>query len=307
MGKFTNIHLFVKKIPENLFTKQNFQKIQLVIKKIIKIANQSKYNLNFDISCSQFLDKKFKYQITKHKNLPNKSELNSDLIIIIGGDGSMLKSIRENINNDIPILGINQGRLGFLTDLNIDKLSVNLEKILKGNYIQEKRSLLQATIKKSNHKKPTHIKYHAVNEIVLYNDKIPKLIEFQIYINGKFILQQRADGLVIATPTGSTAYSLSAGGPILDPKLKVITLVPLYPHTLSSRPIVINEDSIIELKIINQNLNIEYGLNFDGQKNISLNIEDQIIITKHPKEFNLIHPTDYNYFSILREKLGWNN
>ncbi len=307
MGKFTNIHLFVKKIPQNLFTKQNLQKIQIVIKNIIKIANQSKYKLNFDISCSQFLERKIKYQITKYKTLPDKSELNSDLIIIIGGDGSMLKSIRENINNDIPILGINQGRLGFLTDLNVDKLSINLDRILRGKYIQEKRSLLQATIKKIKHNKPTNIKYHAVNEIALYNDKIPKLIEFQIYINGKFVLQQRADGLVIATPTGSTAYSLSAGGPILDPKLKVITLVPLYPHTLSSRPIVVNEDSIIELKIINQNPNIEYGLNFDGQKNIGLNVEDQIIIAKHPKEFTLIHPTDYNYFSILREKLGWNN
>lgn len=317
MAQFTNIYLFVKKIPDDLAKQQTTKVINSIIQNIIKITNQLKYNLNFDISCNQFLDKKLQYStltnktyknLMTHDKMNNKSPLNPDLIIIIGGDGSMLKTIRDNVHNDIPLLGINQGRLGFLADLNVNKLNINLKKILQGKYTIEKRSLLQATIKtnKSVHK-PKTITYHAVNEIVLYNTKIPKLIEFQIYINGKFVLQQRADGLAIATPTGSTAYSLSAGGPILDPKLKVITIVPLYPHTLRSRPIVVDEDSIIELKIINPHTNIKCQLNFDGQKNITVNTEDQIIITKHHKKFTLIHPIEYNYFNILREKLGWNN
>lgn len=293
MGKFQNIHLFIKKISPNLHNKQNIIEINNIFNTIVNILEKQRCNLYFDISCNQFL-----------KKYNSKPPSKCDLIIVIGGDGSLLNSIRETIDTKVPILGIHKGRLGFLADLSINKIKYSLTKILAGEFIEEKRSLLFAKIKKNNKKT---LKYSAVNDIVLYNGKIPKLIEFQIFIDNQFVLQQRSDGLLIATPTGSTAYSLSAGGPILYPTLKNFTLVPLYPHTLSSRPLVVSSDSIIQLKILNHENNPDCGLSFDGQENVMLENNDQIIITKYPTEARLIHPLDYNYFTILREKLGWNN
>ncbi len=295
MGKFKNIHLFIKKILLNSNSQQNIIEIQEIFNTIINILNKKNCNLSFDITCEQFLTKKQK---------PTPIKNNCDLIIVIGGDGSLLNCIRKTIDTKVPILGIHKGKLGFLADLNFNKIKSNLIKILSGEFIAEERNLLQAEIKR-NHQKT--ITYPAANDIVLYNGKIPKLIEFQIFINNQFVVELRADGLIVATPTGSTAYSLSAGGPILYPTLKNLTLVPLYPHTLSSRPIVVSEDSLIELKILNQEKNIDCGLSFDGQKNIILQPGDQIIINKYPTDVKLIHPVDYNYFATLREKLGWNN
>jgi len=296
MGKFKNIYLFAKKFSLNSFNKQNFLEIKDAINHTINILHTQNCNLYFDATCKQFLTKR-----------PGRGQsptpTNYDLIIVIGGDGSLLNAIRETIDLKAPILGIHKGRLGFLADLNINKIKSNLTKILSGKYIEEKRSLLYVKIKRKN----KTITSSAVNDIVLYNGKIPRLIEFQIFIDKQFVLQQRADGLIITTPTGSTAYSLSAGGPILYPTLKNFTLVPLSPHTLSSRPLVISEDSLIELKILHNSNTTDCGLSFDGQKNILLQPNDQITITKYPTEIRLIHPTNYNYFTVLREKLGWNN
>ena len=296
MGKFKNIYLFAKKFSLNSLNKQNFLEIKDAINHTINILHTQNCNLYFDATCKQFLTKR-----------PGRGQsptpTNYDLIIVIGGDGSLLNAIRETIDLKAPILGIHKGRLGFLADLNINKIKSNLTKILSGKYIEEKRSLLYVKIKRKN----KTITSSAVNDIVLYNGKIPRLIEFQIFIDKQFVLQQRADGLIITTPTGSTAYSLSAGGPILYPTLKNFTLVPLSPHTLSSRPLVISEDSLIELKILHNSNITDYGLSFDGQKNILLQPNDQITITKYPTEIRLIHPINYNYFTVLREKLGWNN
>lgn len=227
-----------------------------------------------------------------------------DLIIVIGGDGSFLSTTRKVVDLNIPIVGIHKGRLGFLADLSINNIKSSLTKILSGNYLKEHRSLLQATIIKAKNKKQI-LKKQAVNDIVLYNGKIPRLMEFKILINDQSVLQLRADGLIIATPTGSTAYSLSAGGSILYPTLKVFNLVPMSPHTLNARPLVINENSIIKLEIIDNQNNNECGLSFDGQDYVKLSIGDQININKYPKELRLIHPINYNYFNTLREKLGW--
>lgn len=295
MGNFKNIHLFVKKFSPKINNTQNIIEIHNIFNSIVNILKKHNCNLYFNASCNQFLK--------KHNSKLYNNNPNYDLIIVIGGDGSLLNSIRETIDTKTPILGIHKGRLGFLADLNINKIKSNLTKILAGEYIEEKRSLLFAKIIKN---KKT-LKYSAVNDIVLYNGAIPKLIEFQIFIDNQFVLQQRSDGLLIATPTGSTAYSLSAGGPIVYPTLKSFTLVPLYPHTLSSRPLVVSADSIIQLKILHNENNPDCGLSFDGQSNVQLEQDDQIIITKYPIEARLIHPTNYNYFTVLREKLGWNN
>ena len=311
MCKFKNIHLFVKKKLSNSNNKQNISETKKIFNTILNTLKNNNYNLSFDISCKELLPATkqnfFKNDLlksTKHI-VPNKC----DLLMIIGGDGSILNYIRKTVDKQLPFLGINQGRLGFLADLNINKIKTELIKILSGKFVIENRSLLCAKVKKKSSNHFTH--YLAVNDIVLCNNKIPKLIEFQIFINNKFVLQQRADGLIISTPTGSTAYSLSAGGPILYPALKIFSLVPLYPHTLTSRPLVISEDSTINLKILKQKNNTRFdsncSLSFDGQEHVELALEDEVIISKYPIDARLIHPKNYNYFATLREKLGWNN
>ena len=278
---FKNIGLFVKKITADL-DKSQISGIKAAVNQVTKILEQQNYNLYLDNECLK------------------KS---CDLIIVIGGDGSFLSAARTIIDANVPILGIHKGRLGFLADLNFDKIKSSLMAILSGKYIEERRSLLQASVVPTNNKKIS--KNCALNDIVFFNGKIPRLMEFEIFIDKQFVLQLRADGLIIATPTGSTAYSLSAGGPILYPTLRVFNLVPMSPHTLSSRPLVINENSNIQLKLLDHPNNTDCGLSFDGQNYVKLNISDQIIITKYPTELRLIHPVKYNYFTMLREKLGW--
>jgi len=300
MGKFKNIYIYIKKFPQNVLSKKT-KEIKHILSVVYQTLLAKNCEVNFDTSCSQFLDQTNLDQI----NFVNSNISNNccDLIIVIGGDGSLLQVIRDKLDFKAPILGINQGRLGFMADLSVSNIADDLANIIDGEFIEESRSLLQASITDQQQNNSLHT---AVNDIVLYNNKIPKLIEFQVFIDQKLVLQPRADGLVIATPTGSTAYALSAGGPILYPDLPVITMLALYPHSLNSRPIVINENSIIELKIINRDPTIEYGLNFDGQNNISLQPQDKILITKHPLATKLIHPLGYDYFNVLRSKLGWN-
>lgn len=280
--QFKNIGLFVKNITNNLDKYQNLKelkKIQKASQKVIQILKQQ--------NCNVYLE-------------PKCLKKPCDLIIVIGGDGSFLSTARVMVDHHVPILGIHKGNLGFLADLNFNKIKANLIAILNGKYIEERRILLNATINN------TKSNYIALNDVILYNSKIPKLMEFEIYIDQQFVLKLRADGLIIATPTGSTAYALSAGGPILSPTLKVFNLVPMSAHTLSSRPLIIDENSSMQLKILNNRNNIDCGLCFDGQNNVPLSPGDHINITKHQNELKLIHPINYNYFATLREKLGWN-
>lgn len=277
-NKFKNIGIFIKSAPN--------QEIKQAVNTVTKILVEHNCSIYTGIAALK------------------KS---CDLIIVIGGDGSFLSTTRKVVDLNIPIVGIHKGRLGFLADLNINHIKSSLIKILSGNYLEEHRSLLQANIiKTKGNNKQQILKKHAVNDIVLYNGKIPRLMEFKVFIDDQLVLQLRADGLIIATPTGSTAYSLSAGGSILYPTLKVFNLVPMSPHTLNSRPLVINENSIIKLEITDNPNNTQCGLSFDGQNYVKLSIGDQISINKYPNELKLIHPQNYNYFNTLREKLGWN-
>lgn len=283
--QFKNIGLFIKPIHKNSSNKtlEDYNGIKKAVNQVTKILEQQ--NCNIYLGAASL-------------------KKTCDLIIVIGGDGSFLSTTRAVVDTNTPILGIHKGRLGFLADLNINKIKSSLMKILSGHYIEENRSLLQANIIKSNNKKSINL--NALNDIVLYNGKIPRLMEFKIFIDNQFVLQLRADGFIVATPTGSTAYSLSAGGPILYPTLKIFNLVPMSPHTLSSRPIVVNENSLIQIQIIDNPNNTDCGLSFDGQNYINVSIGDHINITKYPNELKLIHPIEYNYFNTLREKLGWN-
>ena len=221
----------------------------------------------------------------------------ADLVIVIGGDGTMLGVARSVVDANIPLVGINQGRFGFLADLNIDSMLKNVELILKGDFLEDKRILLQADIIRSKGKIYDSF---ALNDVVVKSSL--RLIELEVYIDNKFVHRQRSDGIITSTPTGATAYALSAGGPILHPSLDAISIVPINPHTLSNRPIAVNGNSSIEIKIIH--LDDAY-VSIDGQIKFPLDLRDVIKIQKSKQTVSILHPKDYCYFEMLRNKLHW--
>ncbi|NBN75001.1 NAD(+) kinase [Proteus sp. G2615] len=224
----------------------------------------------------------------------------ADLVIVVGGDGNMLGAARVLSRYNIKVIGVNRGNLGFLTDLDPDNALQQLTNVLAGHYREEKRFLLEARVYAEGER--TRIGT-AINEVVLHPGKVAHMIEFEVYIDDRFAFSQRSDGLIIATPTGSTAYSLSAGGPILTPNLDAIALVPMFPHTLSARPLVISSDSQIRLKF--SQTNIDYEVSCDSQLVLPIKEGDEVIIKRSRQKLNLVHPTDYNYFNTLSSKLGW--
>jgi NAD+ kinase len=224
-----------------------------------------------------------------------------DLVVVVGGDGSMLGAARALARHKIPVLGINRGSLGFLTDIKPDELEVKVAEVLEGRFLEESRFLLEAEVRRHGE---AIGQGDALNDVVLHPGKSTKMIEFELFVDGHFVCSQKADGLIIATPTGSTAYSLSAGGPIMHPKLDAIVIVPMYPHTLSSRPIVVDGNS--ELKIVvADDLPIYPLVSCDGQNHFTCAPGDTITVAKKPLKLRLIHPLDHNYYEACRTKLGW--
>lgn len=252
------------------------------------------------------VDRRVASELT-HKNITSDNLVgigkSCDLAIVIGGDGYMLGAARVLSRFDIAVIGVNRGNLGFLTDLDPDNFEVQLSDVLSGKYLVENRFLLEAQVFSHGHLKSCNT---AVNEAVLHPDKIAHMIEFEVYVDDNFMLNQRADGLIISTPTGSTAYSLSGGGPILTPNLDAISLLPMFPHALNSRPIVIDANSKVRLKVAESN-NSEMQISCDSHVNLSVLPGDEIIITKTAHQLKLVHPKDYNYFHVLQNKLGWGN
>ena len=224
-----------------------------------------------------------------------------NLVIVVGGDGSMLKTARELIDSHIPLLGINRGHLGFLTDIRPTELDTRIPPILAGEYTLEKRFLLHAAVYRDDQRIGSSC---AVNDVVLYPGEIARMISFELYMDRQFVYSQRSDGLIISTPTGSTAYSLSGGGPIMAPETDSIVLVPMCPHTLTSRPISVNRQRVIDIVIAQANPH-NPQLSCDGQEIISLAPGDRIQIKQYPIEMRLVHPLDYDYFEVLRSKLNW--
>ena len=223
-----------------------------------------------------------------------------DLLIVVGGDGSLLHATHTVADCEIPVLGINRGRLGFLTDI-LPKELKKIEAILGGNYILEKRFLLTATV---DHQGVILGQHNALNEVALIPNSMPHMNEFEIYINDQFVCSQDSDGVIIATPTGSTAYALSGGGPILHPQLNAIVIVPMFPHTLSMRPIVIDGSHQITIAISPKNTATP-RLACDSQAIVSAPPGSYIHIQKKPEHLHLIHPLDYDYYASLRSKLHW--
>jgi NAD+ kinase len=224
-----------------------------------------------------------------------------DLVIVVGGDGTFLSAARVTANHDIPVIGINLGRLGFLVDISPDELPEKLHSMLQGNYVEEKRSILHAQVIRNNeiiHQET------AVNEVAIHRWVTPSMIEIVTRIDNVFLNSQRSDGLIVATPTGSTAYSLSAGGPILHPALNALVLVPLNPHTLSNRPIVIDDSAEIEISFC-QTKQINALVTCDHIEIPDVLISDIIIIKKYPKSVCVLHPEGHDFFQTLRSKLNW--
>ncbi len=224
----------------------------------------------------------------------------ADLLIVVGGDGSLLKAAHIAAHINLPVLGVNRGSLGFLTDIYPDDLH-KIAEILKGEYNLEERFLLEIKVLENE-----EVVFHnvALNDIVLSTATVAHMIEFDVLVNQELVCHLRADGIIIATPTGSTAYALSGGGPIIHPSLNAIVMVPMFPHTLSNRPVVIEAHSCIEIKL-SGNRNGNSKITCDGQHDISFKRGSTLKISQKTKPLILIHPKDYNYFETLRAKLNW--
>ena len=223
-----------------------------------------------------------------------------DAAIVMGGDGTMLGIARQLAPFDVPLIGINQGRLGFMTDIPLEGMLDVLAKILGGSYKAERRTLLEGRVRRNG--EDIHFGL-AVNDVVVARGAGAGMAELRVDVDGHFMYNQRSDGLIISTPTGSTAYALSAGGPLLHPSLGGVVLVPIAPHALSNRPIVVPESSQIVIEIVRGR---DCSVNFDMQTFASLQSQDQILIQRSPHAITFLHPEDWNYFNTLREKLHWN-
>ncbi len=224
-----------------------------------------------------------------------------ELVIVVGGDGSMLKTARELVDSQVPLLGINRGHLGFLTDIRPTEIDSRVPPILEGEYNLENRFLLNAEVYRKEQLIGSSC---AVNDVVLYPGEIARMISFELYMDRQFVYSQRSDGLIVSTPTGSTAYALSAGGPIVAPETNSVVLVPMCPHTLTSRPITVSRQRTIDIVISESNPH-NPQLSCDGQEIISLIPGDRIQVKQYPIEMRLVHPLDYDYFEVLRSKLNW--
>lgn len=224
-----------------------------------------------------------------------------DLVIVVGGDGCLLGAARDLARYKVPLLGVNRGRLGFLTDIHPGEIELRVGEVLKGEYTLEHRFLLEAQVKRDNQLMGEN---SALNDVVFHSGNSVKMLEFELFIDGDFVYRQRSDGLIVSTPTGSTAYALSGGGPIMHPRLDAIAMVPMFPHTLSSRPIVIDGNSEIKIFVSESN-DFSPSLNCDGQGRLAIEAGDWIYIRKRAHPLKLLHPKNHSFYEACRSKLGW--
>jgi NAD+ kinase len=223
---------------------------------------------------------------------------NCDLAIVVGGDGSLLSAARDLAHHDVVVLGVNRGKLGFLTDIKPEEVDAKVNEVLDGKYSVEERFLLDISVNRDD---VIIGKSHALNDVVINSGRSARMIDFDLYMNDDFVYSQSSDGLIVSTPTGSTAYALSGGGPIMHPDLDAIVLVPMFPHTLSARPIVVGGNT--EIKIVIGDCH-PY-ISCDGQVHLNAAPKDIVVITKKPHKLKLVHPLDHSFYAACRTKLGW--
>jgi len=276
-----------------IFCKENDDRIEATLNTLHDFLKAEKFNIVAEENAAKYL------------NIPvmdNSSFCKAiDLAIVVGGDGTLLKAGRLLSDKNIPVIGINLGRLGFLVDISPNEIAEQLSLMLDGAYTLEERSLLHAEAFRGDESLGEGI---ALNDVVIHVRNDIRMIEFTTHVDDTFVNTQRADGIVVSTPTGSTAYSLSGGGPILHPGLDAVVLVPICPHTLSNRPIVIGNQSLINISLC-ESRDVNARVSFDGQSNIELQSGDKVVIRNKSHKLKLMHPKDYDYFHILRNKLGW--
>jgi len=223
-----------------------------------------------------------------------------DLVITVGGDGNMLGAARTLAPYGVPILGVNRGRLGFLADISPEEIEEKIGAVLDGDYSVEEHFLLEGEVSiKGEVAVPC-----ALNEVVIHSAVLPKMLEFDLFVDDKFVYNQYSDGLIVSTPTGSTAYSLSAGGPIMHPSIDAIVLVPMFPHTLNSRPLVVQGDSVIRIEI-GPHTGVEATVSFDSHIEFQIGPGDSLVVRKQAHKLKLIHPPGHSFFSVCRSKLDW--
>ena len=223
----------------------------------------------------------------------------ADLAIVIGGDGTMLAAARNLAHHKVPLAGINQGRLGFMTDIALSEMSDSVGAILEGRHTIEERALIEAEILRGGR---SLLRTVALNEAVVTKGSQARLIEFKLTIDGEYVYRLRADGVIVATPTGSTAYALSAQGPILQPTVPAFALVPLNPHVLSARPVSVSDSSVIEIELLRA---LDARAHFDGFALTDLQEGDRLVLKRSANSIRFVHPPGYSYFTMLREKLRW--
>lgn len=227
----------------------------------------------------------------------------ADLIIVIGGDGTFLGAARDVAQYEVPMLGINRGRLGFLTDVMPSQMDDAIAEVLRGEFRLEDRFLLKAQILRNGQVVAEDC---ALNDVVLHPGQSIRMIEFDLHIDDQFVYSQKSDGLIVSTPTGSTAYALSAGGPLVHPNMHALVLVPMFPHSLNNRPIIVGSESHLCIRIGHKN-NLPPHVSLDAQNHLELKHGDELHITKYPYSVKLIHQQGHNYFETCRTKLGWSN
>lgn len=225
----------------------------------------------------------------------------ADLAVVVGGDGSILGAARLLANYSVPLVGVNQGRLGFMTDISGGAMIEEMTEILQGRYSREERILLDAEVLRGGE---SVFRTLAFNDVVANKGELGRMIELEVKVDGELIHVLRADGLIISTPTGSTAYALSANGPILHPSVAGIAIVPLCPHALSNRPITISDSCMVEVRLLPPH---DARIHFDGQQSFDARAGDIVRVKRSPLRITLLHPPGYSYFAMLREKLHWSS
>ena len=223
-----------------------------------------------------------------------------DLVVVVGGDGSILGVARDVAHAGVPVLGVNRGGLGFLADIAPDQIAEKVAQVMAGDYRVEERFLLEASVRQNGDAVGVGV---ALNDVVVHAGSMSRMMDFQLFIDDEFIYEQRSDGLIISTPTGSTAYALSAGGPILHPRLDAVEIVPMFPHTLTSRPLVVNGDSVISVRIGDAAATPKVSC--DSQVDFALGPNEEVRIVKHRDPLRLAFPVGHSFYESCRSKLDW--
>jgi NAD+ kinase len=279
-----------------LITTSSVEAIKTTLKELVSYLHSRERQTILDKRCAELIN-------SDNSDIFDANELGDhcDLVIAIGGDGTMLKASHALSDFNVPLLGVNLGHVGFLADISADNISKNMDEILNGNYVEDIRFLLNGQVFRNS--KCIYEDY-ALNDIVIQKWNIGHLLELKTYIDGTFVHTHRSDGMIISSPTGSTAYALAGGGPIVQPSLDALLLVPICPHSLTNRPIVVDGKSSIEVVVTTREID-SARLAIDGEVRLELASNDRIRVNKKDKSIKLIHPPEHDQFHILREKLNW--